>query len=63
MPLAELWAVRVALREVRQGVFGLQNMLTASGFDAEMMQASPASASAPCPGQQRMDVSQSDGWM
>lgn len=39
MPIGELWAVRVALRETRQGVFGLQNML-AQGFDAEMMQAS-----------------------
>lgn len=37
MPIGELWAVRVALREARQSVFGLQNML-AQGFDVDVMQ-------------------------
>lgn len=45
MPIGELWAVRVALRETRQGVFGLQNML-ADGFDADVMQANPPSLAA-----------------
>lgn len=46
MPIAEMWAVRVALREVRRAVFGIQQFIV-DGFGDDLMEARVISSDLP----------------